>query len=79
MIYALFGNAEHTAVMVTVWTNFASFFLSDMYFLFFFLIFNSKDQTVKNMMFPTDITRRWNFQAIKTQTEKEMNHCWALL
>lgn len=29
---------------------------------------------MKNGSFPTGVTCRWNFHAIETQTEKEMNH-----
>lgn len=35
----------------------------------FFLILNGNDQTFKNVTFLTDVTRRWNFHAIKMQTE----------
>lgn len=40
-----------------------------------FFTLTSYNQTVKNVTFPTAINLRWNLQVIKTQTEKEMNHC----
>lgn len=70
MIYALFRNAEHAAAIVTVGTNFASFFLSNVGFFSLYLILNGNDQTVKNTTFPTDITSRWNFHASRRRQKR---------
>lgn len=51
------------------------FYYPTRFFLVFFFTLTGYNQTVKNVTFPTAINLRWNFQVIKTQTVKEMNHC----